>query len=254
VTLRELALWPRRLGFGTGRTELVLLAVALAAFGAIWAFFGVADEVQEGDTSAFDRRILLAFRRPGHLGTPIGPRWLQETGRDITALGGFTVLTLVVVLAVVILWLHRRRAQALVLLAAVGLGEGFAAVAKQLVGRARPDLVPHLDLAYSSSFPSGHSTLSPVVYITLAAILAAGEGDRAAKTVLVVAATLLVLAIGVSRIYLGVHWPTDVIAGWALGFAVALIATVVLHAIAPHRRNPARVSPDPPLAAEPPKS
>jgi undecaprenyl-diphosphatase len=243
--ISDLARWPRRLGLHPARTELPLLAAWLAVFAAVWAFFSVAGEVREGDTTAFDRTILLAFRTPGDLGRPIGPRWLQETGRDVTALGGFTVLTLVVVLAVVLLWLHRRRAQALVLIAAVGAGELLASLAKQLVGRPRPDLVPHLDLAYSASFPSGHSTLSPVVYITLAAILAAGEARRAAKAVVLVTAIGLVLAVGVSRIYLGVHWPTDVLAGWAMGTAVALVATLVLHVIAPHRQDPASVSPAP---------
>ncbi len=217
------------------RTELRLLVGLTAASVAVWAFFSVMGEVREGDTNWLDTPILLALRRPGELGVPIGPRWLQETARDITALGGFTVLTLVVVMSSAILVFHRRRQQAAVLVGAVIAGEVLAQVTKHLVGRARPDLVPHLDAVYSSSFPSGHSALSPIVYLTLAGIVAAGESNRSTKALLLGAATVLVLCIGVSRVYLGVHWPTDVLAGWAMGAAVALLATMALHRLAPHR-------------------
>jgi undecaprenyl-diphosphatase len=119
------------------------------------------------------------------------------------------------------------------------------------VGRNRPDLVPHLDQVYSSSFPSGHSALSPIVYLTLAAILAAGETNRATKTLLLSVAAALVLCIGVSRVYLGVHWPTDVLAGWAMGTAVALLATLVLHRFAPHRARADSPPAEPPVAPGP---
>lgn len=230
------------------RTELRLLFAGLAIFSAAWGFLALMGDVREGETTRLDSRILLAFRHPGDLASPIGPRWLQEGARDITALGGTTVLTLVVVLATALLWLHRRRAQALAFLAAVLGGDVLAQVIKHLVGRARPDLVPHLDLVYSSSFPSGHSAMSPIVYFTLAGLVAAGEGRRAQKALLIAAAVGVVLAIGVSRVYLGVHWPTDVLAGWALGTAVAVVATLALHLVAPHRRETGAVAQDPPPA------
>jgi undecaprenyl-diphosphatase len=232
------------------RTELRLLAGGLAVFVVLWGFFSVMGEVREGDTYKLDRSILLVLRRPGELATPIGPRWLQETARDVTALGGFTVLGLVVVLGALMLLLHRRRLQAAVLVIAVLVGQVAAETTKHLVGRDRPDLVPHLDLVYSSSFPSGHSAMSPIVYFTLAGILAAGEPSRAAKTLLLATAALLVLAIGVSRVYLGVHWPTDVLAGWAMGTAVALVATLVLHRLAPHRSAPGAVAGEAPVGPE----
>ena len=229
--------------------RLLLGITAVSAL--LWCFFSVMGEVREGDTYKLDRAILLALRRPGELGVPIGPRWLQETARDVTALGGFTVLSLVVVLSALMLLLHRRRLQAAVLIVAVLVGQVAAASAKHLVGRTRPDLVPHLDQVYSASFPSGHSAMSPVVYFTLAGILAAGEPSRAGKTLLLGAAVLLVLAVGASRVYLGVHWPTDVVAGWAMGTAVALLATLVLHRLAAHPAAPGAPSGEAPIGPDP---
>src|SRR5689334_14555268 len=232
------------------RTELRLLSVGVIVFSAIWGFLAVMGEVREGETMKVDSTILLAFRHAGALATPIGPRWLQEAARDTTALGGTLVLTLVVVLSTALLWLHNRRAQALTFVGAVIGGDLLAEAIKLLVGRARPELVPHLDLVYSSSFPSGHSAMSPIVYFTLAGLVAAGEGRRAQKALLIATAVALVLSIGVSRVYLGVHWPTDVLAGWALGTAVAVVATLALHLVAPHRPSTGAVAPGP--AAAPP--
>jgi undecaprenyl-diphosphatase len=224
------------------RTELRLLLAGVAVFGSVWGFLYTLDEVQEGDAMRFDSTVLLAFRQPGDLAAPIGPRWLQETARDVTALGGFTVLALVVMLAAALLWVHRRRVQAIVLVVAVVGGDLLGQLVKQLVGRTRPDLVPHLDIVYSSSFPSGHSAMSPIVYFTLAGLVAAGEGRLAQKVLLMATALGLVICIGVSRVYLGVHWPTDVLAGWALGTAVSAMATLALHLLAPHRRTTGAVA------------
>ena len=240
-----------RLRQGLGHTELRVLAALLALPGIMLLFLWLTGEVKEGDTNIFDKTVLLAFRRAGDLARPIGPRWLQEAARDVTALGGFTVLTLITLLAATLLVTHRRRTQARVFVCAVILGQVLSAVVKLLVSRPRPDIVPHLDLVYASSFPSGHSAMSPVVYLTLAGIVAAGEMDRASKLLLLTLAPVLVAAIGVSRIYLGVHWPTDVLAGWSMGTAVALLATLILHWLAPHHRTRGAVAPDepPPEAA-----
>src|SRR5262249_20701667 len=108
------------------RTELRLLIGLTAVSAFLWGFLSARGEVRAGETYKLDSTILLALRRPGQLGVPIGPRWLQETARDITALGGFTVLSLVVVVAVAMLLLHRRRFQAAVLIAAVLVGQVLA--------------------------------------------------------------------------------------------------------------------------------
>lgn len=211
------------------RIEGRLLVSAVLIAGGLWALLALIDDVREQESARLDRLILLAFRVPGDLGTPVGPRWVQESARDFTALGGFTVLTLISLLAVALLVMHRRKLQSFIFGATVLITQLAAEVVKHLIHRPRPDLVPHHDLVYSSSFPSGHATMSPVVYFTLAVIVAAGERDRPTRALLFAGATLLVVAIGVSRVYLGVHWPTDVLAGWALGGAIALAAMTVLH-------------------------
>lgn len=206
------------------RIEAQTLAVLCVLFGSLWAVLALGSEVREGETAGIDRAILLWFRTPGNLGLPIGPAWLQESARDITALGGFTVLTLLTIGATLALLAANRQRQALVFAATVIVAQIASTGLKTLNGRPRPALVPYLDAVMSSSFPSGHAMMSPVVYFTLVAIVAAGSSGRPLRTLMIGSAVLLVIAIGVSRVYLGVHWPTDVLAGWTIGSAIALVA------------------------------
>ncbi|HEV7158181.1 MAG TPA: phosphatase PAP2 family protein [Caulobacteraceae bacterium] len=221
------------LGGSEAGLEIRLLLGCLAIAGALVGFAALAAEAREGDIGAVDRTLLLIFRVPGDLADPIGPPWVREAARDLSGLGGFTVLTLVTVFATAMLLMHRRRVQALVFAGAVVLAQGASEGLKHLIDRPRPILVPHLDLVYSSSFPSGHALMSPVVYLTLAAVVAAGAESRRVKAWLLGSAILLVIAIGVTRVFLGVHWPTDVLAGWALGSAIALVASYALLRAAP---------------------
>ena len=216
-------------------TRALLLVIGFA--GALWAFFNVASEVGEGDTSALDRQILLALRNPGNLSDPVGSRSFEESMRDVTALGGFTVVTLVTVVGVLVFLLHGRKRHALVLAGTVLLADLSSELAKSFYARARPDLVPHGSYVYSHSFPSGHSTLSAATYLTLAVLIAHLEPAHWTKAMVFVLAAVLVTGIGFSRVYLGVHWPSDVLAGWSLGAAWALAAWIVLRRIA--RRPPA---------------
>ena len=216
-------------------TRALILVIGIA--GSLWAFFNVASEVGEGETAALDRRILLALRNPANLSDPIGSRSFEEGMRDVTGLGGFTVVTLVTLVAVVAFLIHGRKRHALVLAGTVILAEISSDIAKTFYGRARPDLVPHGSYVYSASFPSGHSTLSAATYFTLAVLIASLEPNRGTKAMVFVLAAAMVLAIGFSRVYLGVHWPSDVLAGWSLGGAWALGAWTVLRRIA--RRPPA---------------
>jgi undecaprenyl-diphosphatase len=210
------------------RIEATLLLAIAALGGGLWLVLELGSEVQEGETGVFDRALLLGLRTPGALQTPIGPRWVQESARDLTALGGFTVLTIITVAAIAALLIYRRYAQAVVFGVTVVLAQLAAELIKAFIGRPRPDLVSHLDLTYASSFPSGHAVMSPVIYFTLALIIAETEIQRPARIMLVAGAVMVVIAIGVSRVYLGVHWPNDVLGGWALGSGIALSAWVVL--------------------------
>ena len=212
------------------RPERLVLIVGLCSVAALAMFASLAAEVIEGDVFALDQLILMAFRDPHNLDLALGPRWLQESARDITALGGFTVLTLVSLVATLLLALHRRRREALIFAATVIGAQAISAIAKIVIDRPRPILVPHHDLVYATSFPSGHALMTPVVYLTLATIIASGETRPHLKAILPICAALVIVAVGISRVYLGVHWPTDVLAGWLLGLAIALCASIALRA------------------------
>jgi undecaprenyl-diphosphatase len=195
-----------------------VIAMGIAALGA-FAFMAIADEALEGDTHAFDESILMALREPGDAGDPIGPVWLADMMADLTALGGIAVLTLLVVGVAVYLLSVGKPGTALLVGGAVGSGAILSALLKLGFDRPRPDLVAHLSHAYSSSFPSGHAMLSAVTYLTLGVLLARAHERRRTKFIVMTYGITLTVLIGLSRIYLGVHWPTDVMAGWALGAA-----------------------------------
>ncbi len=205
-----------------------LLMLAAGVVGALWAFLSIADEVMEGETLAVDRQLLLLLRSPGDPTDPIGSRKVEEAIRDVTALGGFTVLTLVTAVAVIAFLLHKRWRHALVMLGAALVGELCSDLLKSAYGRPRPDLVPHGSYVYSASFPSGHSLHAAVVFLTLAMLISSLETHRSTKMLAYSLAILILVAVGFSRVYLGVHWPTDVLGGWCLGAAVALGAWMAL--------------------------
>lgn len=211
-----------------GRIESRALILVTGAAAAIWAFFNIASEVREGDTLAIDRHILLALRNPADPSDPIGSRSFQEAMRDVTALGGTTVTILVTVVGVLAFLMHRRRWHAAILAVTVLLADISSEGLKALYGRPRPDLAPHGSFVYSASFPSGHSTLSAATFLTLAMLIASLEPNRGTKVMVYTLAMLLVIAVGVSRVYLAVHWPSDVLAGWCLGAAWALAAWTAL--------------------------
>lgn len=202
--------------------ELKVLGVALLVGACLWAFFGLVDEVLEGETHAFDSALLLALRNPDDLSDPIGGVAVEEMARDITAFGGFTVVTAVTIAVCGLLWLMGKGRTMFFVAAAVIGGTLLSTGFKQLFDRPRPDLVPHEMLVHSASFPSGHTMLAAVTYLTLATIFASVETRRAVKIYVIALAVLVTIAVGVSRVYLGVHWPTDVAAGWTLGAAWAL--------------------------------
>jgi len=209
-----------------GHVNIVLVAVLLIV-GGTWGFIELADEVREGDTQRFDDWAVRAMRRADDPSRPIGPHWLPEVGRDLTALGGVAVLSLTTAfVAGYLLIVRKYHAMWLVLAATLG-GLLISTLLKHLIDRARPDLVPHLSHVYTSSFPSGHSMLSAVVYLTLGALLTRLASERRVKLYFLAAALLLTFLVGVSRVYMGVHYPTDVLAGWTAGLVWALLCWLV---------------------------
>ncbi len=213
---------PRRLSLPYGLELGSVLALGLAA-GGLFAFVQLAGEVKEGDTRSFDQAILLALRQPGDRAEPIGPLWLKQVMTDLTALGGFTVLTLLTLAVFFYLILIRKRGAATLLAVAIGGGTLLSTLLKQFFERPRPDLVAHMVEVQTLSFPSGHAMLSAVTYLTLGVLLARLSPRRRVKAYVVGVAVALTLLVGCSRVYLGVHWPTDVLGGWFVGAAWALL-------------------------------
>lgn len=210
-----------------GRQELrVLLLVGLVA-GGLWLFVALADEVGEGEVESFDTAILHALREPDDPGDPLGPEWFEDAARDVTALGSLVVLGLatLVTAGALLLQGHRRAAGLTVAVIAGALALNQAL--KAFYARPRPELVPHAARVFTASFPSAHAMLSAVVYLTLGALVAQVQVHWRVKAFVLACAVLLALAVGASRVYLGVHYPTDVLAGWAIGAAWAALGWVV---------------------------
>jgi len=204
------------------RYEPLLLVMFAALSGGVLLFVYLTGQVIEGSTKGLDEAILLALRQPSDLSTPIGPGWLTHAVKDITSLGGTTVLTMMTVLVTIYLLLDRRRAIAIFVLASVLSGWALSAMLKLSVARPRPDIVPHLVEVNDLSFPSGHAMVSAVTYLTLAALISGTRRYRSTRIFIIAAGILLTLMIGTSRIYLGVHYPTDVLGGWCAGATWAL--------------------------------
>ena len=197
-----------------------LVIAALAALGVVAILM---ESIAEGGSFRFDTDLLVALRRPGRLDQPIGPSWLLQSAIDLSALGGFTLQWLLGGASVLFLVYIRRRAEAAWLAASIVGASILNASLKSLLHRPRPELVPPLAHVSNASFPSGHAMISAAIYLTIGAMMAETQPSRPARIFLMSFAGLLVLLIGASRIYLGVHWPSDVLAGWCLGAVWALL-------------------------------
>lgn len=206
--------------------EIWLLAAVAAVSGLILAFLSLADEVVEGETEAFDNAILMLFRDPTNVDQVIGPEWVHEMVRDITALGSFSLLGLFVVGVCSYLVMVRLRSAALLLVISVFGGTLLSTFLKMGYNRPRPDLTS-MSQQFTASFPSGHAMLSAVTFLTIGAVLARLAPTRNLKIFAIAGAVFLTLIVGLSRLYMGVHYPSDVLAGWCLGAAWAVLCSAV---------------------------
>ena len=190
----------------------------------VWLFIELALLVNSGEPISIDRSIMLAMRNPLDMSDPIGPRWFEELMRDITALGGTGILTLATLLASTCLFIQKNKALAWFVIVTISAGMLCSSLLKYGFSRPRPDLVAHGSYVYTTSFPSGHSMMSALVYFILCGILVQLQQQRHIQIFLLVTTGIVVMLIGLSRIYLGVHWPTDVLAGWSAGCFWALLS------------------------------
>ena len=211
--------WRRVLG--VLRADGVTLAAVLVMVASCWFFFEISDEaLEEGGVDEIDVWVLeRVYEEDG----PVGPAWLEAAALDVTGLGSATVLVLVVLVAGGYLALVGRHGFMWLLVVASVVGQGLSSGLKVAFGRERPDEALHLEAVSTLSYPSGHATLGAVVYLTLGAVLAATRVRWRERIFILGVAALVACLIGVSRVYIGVHYPTDVLGGWSLGLAWALL-------------------------------
>lgn len=194
--------------------KVILIALGLAM---LLALILLTEWVMAGDSLALDKMLLLAMRDANDLSSPIGPVWLEECARDITALGGVPLLSLLTLFVLSYLWMGGDyRAMAFIALVAIG-GLLLSFGLKHIIARPRPDLVSHGTQVYSLSFPSAHAMMSAAIYYAVALLARASIALKRRRINAVLSLSIVIILIGFSRVYLGVHWPTDVLAGWILG-------------------------------------
>jgi undecaprenyl-diphosphatase len=180
--------------------------------------FVIADVFLDGPGQSLDERLIRWLRDPANPQRMIGPRLLEESMRDFTAVGGYAVLLMVSFCFAVFARLELNRASFWFFVLTVTSGFLFNVLIKELVQRGRPDVVPHLSFAKgSTSFPSAHAMMSVIVYVTIGLLLSTRTRDRHLQRLFTVFPLWLAGIIGVSRVCMGVHYPTDVLAGWTVG-------------------------------------
>lgn len=210
---------------------MTVIALGLAGFVlmAVLVHLGVGQEL--------DRALLLMLRDPLNTSDALGPAWFEEAAGEVTALGSYTVIGMAAVIALACLLFLRQRFAALFLAVTLIGGSLVSTLTKQFFDRPRPDVVDHMDQIFTASFPSGHAMVSMLAWMTLAVITIRFVPRHGLRVFILWAALVLALLIGVSRVYLGVHWPSDVIAGWCLGLAWASLAWLVAHYVAAGRER-----------------
>ena len=211
----------------TRRFNLIFLLVVITALTGLWIFIRLTGQVLKGKTQPFDERVIRLLRQPDAPELPIGPWWLPEMARDLTALGSLTLLALITILTVGFLYLDEKHHSMWLIITATSSGLLLNILLKVLFGRNRPSVVPPLSLVTMPGFPSGHAMLSVIVYLSLGFLLARPQRSGKAKIYILGMALLLSFLVGLSRVYLGVHYPTDVAAGWIGGLVWFLLIWLI---------------------------
>jgi len=224
---QQVVFWRRALRIA--RTEIAALSALLIIALGVMTFVEVADDMTEADGQMFDQAVLHWLQPVA--GQPRGPWWLQEAAADLTSLGGISVLTLFAVIAFSFLLIQRKRLSALLLVVGLIGGVGLSEGLKALFERARPPVAYQAVETLNASFPSGHALLSTVFYLTLGVMLTRAFPKKRLKAFVLGSAMLIALLIGLTRVYLGAHWASDVIAGWCAGAAWAMALWLVAYAI-----------------------
>lgn len=189
-----------------------------------------------GSTESVDEAIMLFMREADDIHTPWGPGWFEELVRDYTALGGIPILMAFTFFVTCYLAMEKKYHAAIYVIATALSVLLVSTLLKELFDRARPDLVEAGTRVYTSSFPSAHAMMSTCMYLTFGVLLAHYETRRGKKVIVLVFSALIILAVGLSRIYLGVHWPTDILAGWTAGAIWALLCWIIYRYLDTHQR------------------
>lgn len=213
--------------FAVNKPEFVLLVAAACLCLGIFAFLAIADEMSEGDFQHFEEHLLISLRDPNNLSQPIGPAWVRTWCLELTAIGSGPVLALMVLLVTGYFVVAGKYGSAFFILAASVTGALLSGLLKHLYDRERPSVVPHLAEVASGSFPSGHSMASSIIYLTLGAVLAQAATRWRERLYFIAAAFALSGLVGLTRVYLGVHYPSDVLGGWAAGTSWALVCWMI---------------------------
>jgi undecaprenyl-diphosphatase len=214
------------------RAEAAPLAALGLALAATLTFVEVADDASEADGQSLDQAVLMALRpNPATPDQPWGPWWLHEAAADLTSLGGISVLSLFALAAVGFLLISRKWLSATLLVVGLAGGVMLSEGLKALFERARPPAQYQMVETLNASFPSGHALLSTVFYLTLGVMLTNAFPQRRLKAYALVVAVTIAVLIGLTRIYLGAHWASDVVGGWCVGVAWAMALWLAAHAI-----------------------
>lgn len=216
----------------SGGSSLKLMLIAVLALTLVYGFIRLASEVGEGETSQFDQEVLLVAQsvRASHA-------WVAEVMRDLSGLGSTVVLSLVTLLTVSYLAMFHRMRTALLLACAAVSGTLLVSLFKVNFGRTRPEARYAEFFVSGWSFPSGHASMSAVVFLTLGALIASARTDGVERRFILLVAAMMTILVGVSRVVLGVHYATDVLGGWIFGTSWAITWLLIANWFAGHSRH-----------------